>query len=227
MRQALLHKSLRPPPNGSALLEWLDKQALLEGPASPPLFAEGLGRWLGWKQALALSAALQAPATKPRAAASPAAAEAALEREFTRVQTRLQRLIEDDGAQAGDTLFAPFRRHCAAVQQTMEADISVLRAQARAVLAQQSPGLGRLAALDAVMEDVVDSHEQSALAIMPTLLERHFTRLRQTHEAGNSRGWLNQFRNDLHQALRSELALRLQPTQGLLDALRAHQTQHP
>ena len=226
--------STRPhtPVNRSALVDWLSRHSLLEGPAAAPSFVEGLGRWLGWKQAIALSAALQAPTTTPpRAAAVPAAALAALEREFARVQDKLVRMIEDDDARPGETHFAPFRRHCTAVQQAMEADLSALRATARSVLARQSSALSRLAALDAVMDEVVGPHEQSALAIMPSLLERHFSRAMQAPaaDAGANANVaaLKRFRQGLQQALRAELALRLQPTEGLLDALRAHLTTHP
>jgi Protein of unknown function (DUF3348) len=212
----------RTPLNRSALVDWLDRQALLEGPSLPPSVAEGLGRWVGWKQAFPLSAALQAPAGPTRPAPVSAAAVARLEREFTRVHERLVRTIDDDGAQAHDADYAPYRRHCTAVQQLMEADIGALRVRARAVLAQLSPALQRLAALDAVMDGVVSSHEQQALARLPSLLERRFTRLRQAHEAGAAPGWLHHFRADLRQALRAELDLRLQPAEGLLDALRAH-----
>ena len=49
-----------PPPRaglqGSPLLDLLAQLALAERPAAPPSFVEGLGRWLGWKEAIPLSA---------------------------------------------------------------------------------------------------------------------------------------------------------------------------
>lgn len=195
---------------------------LVEGPAVAPSFAEGLAHWLGWKDAIALSGALHAPlpatpGSGHGVAAHPgwpdsAEAAAAFEREFVRVRTSLARAIADpDEPPAAETEFAPYRRHCIALQQAMEAGIGPLRTQARAALARQSPAMGRLAAIDAVMEDVLGPHEHKLLARMPALLERHFERLgKAEHET---------FRKDMQQLLFAELALRLQPVQGLLDAL--------
>lgn len=196
---------------------------LVEGPAVAPSFAEGLAHWLGWTDAIALSGALHAPLTAtpgaghavtshPGRSDSAEAAAAAFEREFFRVRTSLARAIADPNEPpAAEAEFAPYRRHCIALQQAMEAGIGLLRTQARAALARQSPAMGRLAAIDAVMEDVLGPHEHKLLARMPTLLARHFERL---GKAGHET-----FRQDMQQLLLAELELRLQPVQGLLDAL--------
>lgn len=58
--------------NGSALVEMLAQLALGPRPAAPPSFVDGLGRWLGWKDAIGLSAVLQAlPLESPPAPAQP------------------------------------------------------------------------------------------------------------------------------------------------------------
>lgn len=243
MERGLPHTGL----NGSALVGWLARLSVVEGPEVAPSFAEGLARWLSWKDAIALSGALHAPptATAGHGAArtkQPAPSPAgAVEREFDRVRTTLVRAISDPSEPPpSETDFAPYRRRCVALQQAMEAGIGPLRTQARAALARRSPAMGRLAAIDAVMEEVLGPREHSLLATMPTLLERHFERLGQaerhaaaTTAAATSDGEIPQavpvsarpagrlsiFRQDMQRLLLAELDLRLQPVQGLLDAL--------
>jgi hypothetical protein len=243
MERGLPHTGL----NGSALVGWLARMSLVEGPEVAPSFAEGLARWLSWKDAIALSGALHAPPTAASGHGTertkrPASSLAAtVEREFDRVRTTLVRAISDPSEPpAAETAFAPYRRHCVALQQAMEAGIGPLRTQARVALARCSPAMGRLAAIDAVMEEALGPREHSLLAMMPSLLERHFERLghaeRQaaaTMDAAASEGetpqaapasvqpaaWLGIFRQDMKRLLLAELDLRLQPVQGLLDAL--------
>ena len=62
-------------------------------------------------------------------------------------------------------------------EPAMQAAIEPLRRQLRAAVAAQSPPLRRLAAIDAVLEKALAAREQALLALMPTLLERHFERL--------------------------------------------------
>ena len=77
--------------------------------------------------------------------------------------------------------------------------------------------LGRLAAIDAVMEQALGAREQALLAMMPALLQRHFERQLQ---AGDG---LDSFRQDMQQLLQAELEHRLQPALGLLEALQGMQ----
>lgn len=211
----------RAPLNGSALVAWLSQQALIDGPATPPSCADGLARWLGWADTIPLAAALQAPPQPPSRGALPPLAAA-----LARLRSRLESAIADDAALAADTDFAPHRRHCSTLQQRMEAEIAALRAQIRAALARRAPAQQRLAALDAVLARVVGAREQPLLALLPSLLERHFTRLRDA-QAETATAWLQQFRDDMRQLLLAELDLRLQPVQGLLDALQAQPPETP
>lgn len=218
--------------NGTALVELLSQLALADRPAAPPSFVEGLGRWLGWKDAIALSAVLQAPARADAPSAGThthtptAAALARLDAEFTRVRAALALAIEQALHEA-DTAddrsdFLPWRRCCFRLQQTMEAAISPLRAQARTVLqaqAAQHPALATLAALDATLATALAAREQAQLALMPVLLEKHF--MRPSLPNGAAPGV---FRQDMQRLLQAELELRLQPALGLLDALRAAHT---
>lgn len=116
--------------NGSALVELLAQLALTDRPKAPPSFVEGLGRWLGWKEAIHLSAVLAMPvpvpvsaagASSPRllagtprsaGAASPssptrgAGAVARLDAEFTRVRAALalgiNEALDEAAADAGE-----------------------------------------------------------------------------------------------------------------------------
>lgn len=213
--------------NGSALPGLLAQLGLAEPPARPPSFVDGMGRWLGWQAAIPLSAALQAPsasspaATRPRLSA--AAALAALELELARVQAALTRAIDDDAELAGEDglSFLPFRRRCFALQQAMDAAIAPLRAQARAAVARRAP---QLAALDAVLAGAVGAREGTLLSTLPALLDKHFHRLRPAQPDPHDTGWLARFRHDLRRLLLAELALRLEPTLGLLDTLREPHT---
>lgn len=222
-----MERTTSPPPgaglNGSPLLGLLAQLALADRPAAPPSFVEGMGRWLGWKEAIPLSAVLQAPTAVGGPQARPLAptARAALEREFQRVQATLTAAIDDDRATASEDghSFLPFRRRCFALQQAMDAAVGPLRTQLRAAVARQSPALAHLAALDAVMASTLAPREQAQLAQMPVLLEKHFTRLRTTAATTAATTWLAQFRRDMQQLLRAELDLRLQPARGLLATL--------
>lgn len=212
----------RPGLNGSALAGLLAQLALVERPASPPSFVEGLARWVGWKEAIALSAVLQAPTPAPRGAAAPATL-APLEGEFARVRAALERAVADPGDTAGeDGLdFLPFRRRHFQLQQALESALGPLRVQARAALrrvASQHPTLGRLAALDEALAGTLAPREQALLAQLPVLLEKLHARAAAGPHDPN---WLARFRHDMQRLLQAELDLRLQPLEGLLDALRA------
>lgn len=121
----------------------------------------------------------------------------------------------------------------------MEASISALRGRLRATLASISPDMARLAAVDAVMEQVLGEHERSLLSTVPVLLAKHFERLHRANHAAQAdtqvpaehRGvqpeaWLDAFCKDMQSVLLAELDIRLQPVEGLLEALRIRQPGH-
>jgi len=198
---------------------------LVEPAPGPPSLIDGLGQWLGWTEAIALSASLNAAADAAMGAATPPT----LEREFDRVRQALRRSIESDDASpqparlrplsapvVADAGFAPHRQRYIALQQAMASAIAALRIQARAAVARLSPRLRRLAAVDAVMESMLAEREQLLLARLPTLLEAHFERLRRADADG---AWIPGFRADMRQLAMAELQLRLQPVRGLIDTL--------
>lgn len=121
------------------------------------------------------------------------------------------------------TDFAPYRQRYLARQQAMDAAVGPLRGRLRARLAGKSPAMARLAAVDVVMEQVLGAQERSLLGSVPTLLEKHFKRLRQAAPEG----WLDAFHQDARDVLLAELELRFQPVDGLLEALRAEHKDIP
>lgn len=227
MAPALSRTRFPGPVTAPALVQLLSRLVEQDGAATKPAFAERLGQWLHWTDAVALSAALDAGALPPDATpASPAAAD---QRDLARLRDSLLKgiddAIDDDSGAAPPEGFAPLRRRCTALQQSIASRIAPLRARLRATLGGHSPDLARLAALDAVMEDVLGRQEQVLLASVPGLLERRFERLRD----GADPAWWPLFCHDLREVLRAELDLRLQPLEGLAAALRTSSCQrlHP
>ncbi len=229
--------------NGSALVGLLAQLALSDRPAAPPSLVEGLGRWLGWREAIAVSAVLQAAPLQAAPSAVPASAATAagrLQAEVQRVRDALARRIEEALKEAPEdgSDFLPHRRRYFGAQQAMELTLAPLREQARALLVRCGPALAQLAALDAALAGALAPREQALLAQLPVLLEKHHTRLREAAPtlqaetpaapapAARARkpqatpAWLTTFRHDMRRMLQAELELRLQPTLGLLDALR-------
>lgn len=210
-----------------------------------------LSQWLGWADAIALSAALKGcPPSMPAGAHTPGEAG---QSEFARVRTALQQAIaghdKSAAARQGERMraaarrdpkappavveYASYRRRYVSLQQSMENNIAALRGRLRAMLASRSPDAARLAVVDAAMEQALAERELSHLARIPVLLEVHFVRLREAEQAALAdpsaghgqpvaRGaWLRAFNQDMQRVLLAELDLRLQPVEGLVAALHA------
>ena len=223
------------------LIRLLAQLAEADVPESNQAFTEGLSQWLGWTDAISLSAALDArPATTTGAAAGRPLSASAAEREFIRVRTGLVNAAAEDFAGPVDPeadLPTLLRRYTAR-QQAMESSIGALRRRLREALAGGSPSMVRLAAVDAVMDPVLGVQERALLSIVPPRLGKHFERLRAAHQVPPSQapeapdasdtglrpaGWLGVFYKDMQAVLLAELELRLQPAEGLLEALRMSQ----
>ncbi|NUO86409.1 MAG: DUF3348 domain-containing protein, partial [Cupriavidus sp.] len=170
--------------------------------------------------------------------------------ECARVRARLVDAIADDTAPAArrrgparpsalpdpvdaQVDYAVHRQRYQTLQQAMETAIGHVRARLRAALSARAPALAKLAMVDAVMERVLGTREQSLLGTLPNLLEPHFQRLRQAEAAAletqaRAQGqpvavrpgaWLGLFRKDMQSVLLAELEIRWQPVEGLLAAL--------
>ena len=127
--------------------------------------AERLGQWLNVAEAIELHAA-QAAVTAAGAAASrrpprvePAALHASLRAELERVRSVLTRSITTRPAHQPDpndldTEFAFFHQRLGDQQRRMELGVDALREHVRQQLAQSTPAMAQLAALDAVMDQL-------------------------------------------------------------------------
>jgi hypothetical protein len=228
--------------NSSGLVRLLAELTTAESAGSQQTFAERLGQWLGWTDAAALAQALHAPATRAVQGEGPAAAGRAAQA-LARLRAELVQSVETDaawlpprarlnpviGASARPLVpdFASLRQACAAQQAQMAWRIAPLRSQLRETLVRRGGELARLAALDAVMEQVLAERERSALAAMPGLLAQRFERLRAAQPAAaddaglawSPGGWLHRFSQDMQALLRAEIELRLLPLQGLVETL--------
>jgi hypothetical protein len=185
-------------------------------------FAERLGQWLTWSDAISLSAALnEGPSKSSRGRARLPGEE---EADFQRVRATLEASIAAGSRElaTSPTDFGPHRRHCLAQQRAMQDAIGPLRQRLRDALSRHSPALTRLAAIDAVMDQSLTVHERNLLGLVPLRLQSHFERLQRA--AGVDDGWLRTFLEDMEHVLRAELTHRLLPAQGLLDTLQRHQT---
>lgn len=167
---------------GSALIRLLARLTDVDAPESKQAFAEQLSQWLGWTDAISLSAALNSTATATRPGTKAAASTE--EDEFHRLRAALAHAIADEGAptrgshpmDTSSADFSSYRRRYFAKQQTMDTAIGALRGRLRSSLAARSADATRLAAVDALMEQVLGERERSLLSIVPVLLEKHLDR---------------------------------------------------
>lgn len=212
---------------GPALIRLLARLTDVDVPDPGQSLSDRLSQWLGWTDAIALSTALNGdlPAGAPGARTDGSAEEG----ECARLRASLAKSI------AGDSVFATsrrreeapadyavFRQRYLSLQQTMETGIGSLRGRLRAKLAAGTPGMTRLAMVDAVMEQALAAREHNVLATVPSLLGRHFERLREAAAIADNApvAWLDVFRKDMQSVLLAELDVRIQPVEGLLAALR-------
>lgn len=204
------------------LVRCLEGLGVAATPESDRTVAEHLGEWLAWTDAIALFDVLQDDATtavpmSPRAAAAQAraATDAA-----DRAREELTRSISTDTRFAAAAVDAGTARGgCHAQQRAMEERLAPVRSGLRAALTARSPALGRLAALDALMERALAGKERQLLHRLPTLLEQPAA-----GEAGPARVSPTVDGAALRSALLAELDLRMQPIQGLIEALAAPAT---
>jgi len=222
----------------SALVRQLTRLTGAEAPAPKQGLAEALSQWLGWTDAISLSGALN---TAPAGTPAPVSARQAAE-EVERIKAGLTRAIAEacaapapaargsrrpptpvpEPAPEAPPDYATYRQRYQTMQQAMEERIEPLRQRLRAQLAGASADGARLAAVDAVMEQVLASREQLLLhGISTQRLEKRFESLKPPGDAAAPGPWLDTFRQDMHAVLLAELDTRMQPVEGLLAALRS------
>ena len=236
--------------HSSQLIRCLAELDLLEGAEPAGDFADELGQWMHFTDAIALSSVLESglanvPAPRPEVHAASGARLAA---EFERIRAFMVSSITKSCAPKGgntpiklplpdlEISYAAYRRFYEAHQRDMELSVEPLRVNLRAALAQASPRLRKLAQLDAVMEKFLRERESRLLARVPLLLQKHFDAEYAAHQdqlaaSGHpdnlaawlqAGGWLARFCQTLQTMLLAEAELRLQPSAGLLEAFNQH-----
>lgn len=211
-------------PGGSTLVGLLARLADPLVPESDRSISERLSQWLRWTDAISLSSVLEGPSAGGASSRAGAPSCHAEDAEVRRVRADLLGMLaEDAGAlpASAATDFAPWRRRYVARQQAMENAIGPLRARLRSALAGRSAAMAKLAAVDVVMAQALGAHEQRLLATVPTLLEKRFERLRRAEvdQSDSPDAWRAAFARDVRSVLLAELDLRMQPIDGLLEAL--------
>lgn len=195
--------------------------------------AAWLAHQVTWREAIGLSSAVGTVGVVRSAGEARAPA---LHSELLRTRQRLIRplevrlpdatLTDDSPVSRVASTVAAYRESYLARQHEMDTAIGSLRQQVRAALSGTSAR--RLAALDEVMEATLRPQERRFLSTAsPGYLARQITHLHSPEstllsdsaetEQAQQRERLSQAASDL---LREELEFRLQPTQGLLAALR-------
>lgn len=247
------------------LLADLTAEAAAVAATSKQSFAEKLGLWLDWPDAISLAAALnsESSASLPvgragghsGAQSAVRSAENAVLLDYVRVRTELVDAMLSDPVLTTDPQvtkrstpapvvlkrsapehapeFSTYRRVHLQHQRAMVAALGPLRSQVRVGLSRVSPALGRLAALDTVLDEALDARERHLFAKVPVVLEKHFDRLRKAHQAEQAQAaggrlpdgsapvaaWLADYCKAMQAVMLAELELRLQPIEGMLEAM--------
>ena len=234
----------------SGFIRFLDELSVADVADSRQSSADRLGQWLDFKDAISLFSVINDRAPDAQSGA-PLRAGLDVHEEFARVRALLADSINIDGVlnpgkariklpapsrhptdeDAAD--FLPYQRYYLAHQRDMNAHIGPLRASVRSALADHSPALKQLAALDGVLDQALGPRERNLLASVPQLLAKRFEQLHQAHKTARvdavapddpeawlqPGGWLAVFCKDMQAVLLAELDVRLQPVAGLIDAL--------
>lgn len=203
--------------HSSKLIRCLAELAIVDAVDPGNAFAEQLGLWIHFADAIALSAvhsdsAAGSPKIQPEAQA---VAHAAAGAEFDRIQALLvNAIMKSCSPNPGKThiklptptlelpmdiaaAYVPYRRFYEAHQRDMELSIQPLRVNVREALAKTSPRLKKLAELDATLEKILRDRESKLLAKVPVLLRKRFEQLCKAHrqklvdtqQADNPAGW--------------------------------------
>ncbi|KRC86064.1 hypothetical protein D3C87_437100 [compost metagenome] len=187
--------------SGPTLIRLLTRLTDAEVQQSRQSLSDHLSQWLGWTDAIALSAALNT--SPPVIAPGARLFSSAEERECARVRTTLADAIASDTAATAarrtvpgqapvkklaalaeaDADYSGFRQRYLSLQHTMETSIGNLRSRLRGMVAAKNGEMTRLAVVDAIMDRALLPKERALLGAIPKLLQGHFNRLRQAEES--------------------------------------------
>ena len=189
--------------NSSPYVRLLSDLALVEASEPGHAFAERLGSWLNFKDAIALSSVLASlpSGTVANMVTQSTDSSAQISELLTRVRTDLTQSITRSFSPAVShsrlrvptlnptdpieivTAYEPYRRFYLAHQREMEQKIRPLRSQVRNALAHASHPLRQLAALDTVLDKALAERESRLLATVATLLEKRYVQRLKNHQA--------------------------------------------
>lgn len=247
----------------SRLVRLLQEWAQVDGDAARHDVAERLGGWLGAMDTVKLESALQSiqayasqarDTLPPAMALEPAWLETLLQRTRSDIDDmiaaklnapapmrgRVIRVAATASADDAEADYAVHYQRYLDLQKRIELKLGQLRGQIRQLLAKGSVPMRQLAAMDAVMEQLLSAREQKLLSSVPVYLERRFTHWRQWHQQRlqisgrdddpalwrQSGGWLAGFLRDWQDMLQAELQVRLMPVVGMIEAVqKEHRTQ--
>jgi hypothetical protein len=133
-----------------------------------------------------------------------------------------------------------YQKFYALHQSEMESRANQLRVKVRKVLAEASPELAQLTALDKALGNVLSSLGRKGFASIPQLLSSRLQTIQSSllePSTDNSRqtsiemaniidDWQKHFHSEIQDLLIAELEVRLQPTLGLIEALNAKVNNH-
>ncbi len=222
--------------HSSRLVRVLADLAAVKAPAPGHALAENLGLWVNYTDAITLCAVHNSSPGPAPAPATPGAG-AALADAFERLRSGLEHSIRSSqppalepdalahtSARELSAAYDPFRRYYQTQQRDMQLAIAPLRGKVREALARSSPALRQLAALDATFDAILQERETRLLASVPQLLMRRFAHWHKNPPASHAP---SDFGTELQTVLLAELELRLQTTQGLIEALQQEPASTP
>lgn len=188
--------------HSSKLIRCLADLAVVDAADAGNAFAEQLGLWIHFADAITLSAVhndsiASSPGIQPEAQVGARAAAGA---EFDRIQALLANsIVKSCSPNSGKThiqlptpnlelprdlaaAYAPYRRFYEAHQRDMELSIQPLRVNVREAVAKASPRLRKLADLDTTLEKILRERESKLLSKVPVLLRKRFEQLLKEHQ---------------------------------------------
>jgi hypothetical protein len=203
--------------HSSKLIRCLADLAIVDAVEPGNAFAEKLGLWIHFTDAITLSAVHNDSIASPSKILPEAqfVARVAAGVELDRIQAGLiNSIMKSCSPNSGKThiqlptpklelpmdfatAYAPYRRFYEAHQRDMEFCIQPLRVNVREALAKASPRLKKLADLDATLEKILRDRESKLLSKVPVLLKKRFEQLFKAHQqtlvdaqqADNPAGW--------------------------------------
>lgn len=188
--------------HSAKLVRCLADLDVLDTAGSGNAFAEKIGAWIHFADAITLSAVHnhQIDGIQKRQPGKNIAACAAVRGEFDRVKAALGNSIRKScshHAAATSEIspalepehpldiavaYAPYRRIYESHQRDMDISIQPLRHHVRGAIANLSPRLRKLAELDATFEKILRDRESRLLSRVPVLLGKRFQQLLENHQ---------------------------------------------